>query len=52
MRYLVLLLLNLPIILLALLNIITQYKIGKIPRQRFRRLRDRFLDGHFAQTLL
>ena len=37
MRYLVLLLLNLPIILLALLNIITQYKIGKIPRQRFRR---------------
>lgn len=37
MRYLVLLLLNLPIILLALLNIITQYKTGKIPRQRFRR---------------
>ena len=37
MRYLVLLLLNLPIILLALLNIITQFKTGKVTRKRFRR---------------
>lgn len=35
MRYLVLVALNLPIIFLALLNIITQYKLGKVDRRRF-----------------
>lgn len=34
-RYLVLLLLNLPFILLAILSILTQYKLGKISRRRF-----------------
>ena len=36
MRYLFLILLNVPIILLALVNIITQYKLGKVSRNRFR----------------
>lgn len=36
MRYGFLLLLNLPIILLALMNIITQYKLKKVERSRFR----------------
>jgi hypothetical protein len=35
MRYLLLLLLNLPVILLALVNIITQYKLRHIARRRF-----------------
>ncbi len=35
MRYLVLILLNLPVILLALMNIITRYKLGKIEKRRF-----------------
>ncbi len=36
MRYIILVLLNLPIILLALINLITKYKLKKIPKQRFR----------------
>lgn len=36
MRYLILVLLNLPVILLALMNIVTQYKLKKVPRKRFR----------------
>lgn len=36
MRYIILVLLNAPIILLALFNIITQYKLNKVSRQRFR----------------
>ena len=36
MRYLLLLILNLPIILLALVNIVTQYKLRKVSRNRFR----------------
>lgn len=36
MRYLVLVLLNLPIVLLALINIITQYKLKKVSVGRFR----------------
>lgn len=36
MRYLILLLLNLPVILLALVNIITRYKLKKVERSRFR----------------
>lgn len=36
MRYLVLVLINLPIILLALLNIITQFKLNKMDVQKFR----------------
>lgn len=36
MRYIILVLLNLPVILLALLNIITQYKLGKVTTQRLR----------------
>lgn len=35
MRYLTLILLNTPIILLAFLNIVTQYKMHRIPRRRF-----------------
>jgi polyferredoxin len=35
MRYLVLILLNTPIILLAFLNIVTQYKMHRMPRRRF-----------------
>jgi len=36
MRYLVLLLLNLPIVLLALVNTVTLYKLKKISKQKFR----------------
>ncbi len=36
MRYVILILLNLPIIFLALINFITKYKLKKISRQRFR----------------
>ena len=36
MRYFLLVLLNLPIILVAFTNIITQYKTGKISSSRFR----------------
>lgn len=36
MRYIVLVLLNLPIVMSALVNIITQYKLGKISTGRFR----------------
>lgn len=36
MRYLLLVLLNVPIILLALVNIVTQYKMGRISLSRFR----------------
>ena len=37
MRYTLLVLLNLPIILLAFINFITQYKLNKIERSRFHR---------------
>ena len=37
MRYLILLLLNLPLVLLALVNIITQYKISKSSKRKFKR---------------
>ena len=37
MRYIILVLLNLPLISLALVNIVTQYKMGKIAKDRFRR---------------
>lgn len=36
MRYLILLLLNVPIISIALLNLITRYKLKKITQRRFR----------------
>lgn len=36
MRYLLLLLLNLPVILLALMSIVTQYKMDRMSRERFR----------------
>ncbi len=36
MRYLVLLLLNIPIIFAALLSIVTQYKLKKVSKERFR----------------
>jgi hypothetical protein len=36
MRYALLVLLNLPIILLAVTNLLTQYKLGKISVSRFR----------------
>lgn len=36
MRYLVLVLLNLPVILLALVNIVTQYKLKQVTASRFR----------------
>lgn len=36
MRYIILVLLNTPIILLALVNIITQYKLKKVSPGRFR----------------
>lgn len=36
MRYLILVLLNLPVIFLALINILTQYKLRKVSRGRFR----------------
>ena len=35
MRYLVLVLLNLPVVLLALINLVTRYKTGKITRRKF-----------------
>lgn len=35
MRYIILVLLNLPVIALALLNILTKYKLGRITKQRF-----------------
>lgn len=35
MRYVVLVLLNLPIILLAFINMLTQYKMHKVSKQRF-----------------
>jgi uncharacterized membrane protein YhaH (DUF805 family) len=37
MRYVILVLLNTPVILLAFLNILTRYKMDKMPKQRFRR---------------
>lgn len=37
MRYIVLLLLNLPIALLALANIVTQFKMKKMSKNRFRK---------------
>lgn len=37
MRYIILVLLNTPIILLAFLNILTRYKMDKMSKQRFRR---------------
>ena len=36
MRYIILVLLNLPVIFLALINIITQYKVGRISPRRFK----------------
>ena len=36
MRYIILILLNTPIILLAFLNIVTKFKLGKITRDHFR----------------
>ena len=36
MRYVILVLLNLPIILVALVNIVTQYKLKKVSPNRFR----------------
>lgn len=35
MRYIILVLLNLPIILLALLNIVTKYKMKRVSRRHF-----------------
>ncbi len=35
MRYIILVILNLPIILLALINIVTQYKLGQVNKNRF-----------------
>lgn len=35
MRYLLLVLLNLPVVLLALINLVTRYKTGKITYQKF-----------------
>ena len=37
MRYLILVLLNLPVVLLALLNLITRYKTKKITHRKFQR---------------
>ncbi len=36
MRYIILVILNLPVILLAFVNIVTQYKLKKVDRRRFR----------------
>jgi hypothetical protein len=36
MRYFILVILTFPVILLALINIITQYKMKKVSQQRFR----------------
>jgi len=35
MRYIILVLVNLPVICLALLNILTKHKMGRISKQRF-----------------
>jgi hypothetical protein len=35
MRYVVLLLLNVPIIMVALLNLITRYKLSRVTKERF-----------------
>lgn len=35
MRYIILVMLNLPIILLALVNIVTQYKLRRVSKNRF-----------------
>ena len=35
MRYIILVLINLPIICLAVLNFLTKYKLGKISKERF-----------------
>jgi len=35
MRYIILVILNVPVILLALFNIVTQYKLKKVTRRRF-----------------
>lgn len=37
MRYILLVLLNLPVILLATTNLITKYKIKRIPKQKFKK---------------
>lgn len=37
MRYILLVLLNLPVILLAVTNLVTQYKMNKITKRRFKR---------------
>ena len=36
MRYLILIALNLPIIFIAIINLITKHKLGKIQKNRFR----------------
>lgn len=36
MRYLILVLLNLPVVLLALVNLVTRYKTGKNSRRKFK----------------
>lgn len=36
MRYLLLIILSSPVILLAIINLFTRYKLGKISKQRFR----------------
>lgn len=36
MRYLLLIALNLPIIIIAIINLITKYKLGRIQKNRFR----------------
>lgn len=36
MRYIILVLLNIPVILLALMNLITKYKTGRISNRRFK----------------
>lgn len=36
MRYILLVLLNLPVILLAITNLVTRYKLGRMSKQRFR----------------
>jgi len=36
MRYIILLVLNAPVILMALLGIITQFKVGRLSKEKFR----------------
>ncbi|MGB4762499.1 MAG: hypothetical protein WBP12_04060 [Candidatus Saccharimonas sp.] len=36
MRYITLVLLNVPVVLLALVNLVTKYKTGKLTKERFR----------------